>query len=518
MAASGARTPIEKQLARLLAMKQAVILGGFGLVVVTLLIVWAYSRATNNVVNYTTNNQSGIQLNLQHPITSPVAYLPDFADSDSGKMRVTLDGFGAMPTIQKDVAYYRLKNNQVAFDMLPDDPAVNKALAYVVAKAGGTYVADASGASRFMSFDFKTLFNLHTLTETYPDMYSGLLDAYNNKTAVKGAAGQLKAAVTNQSCTAAADSLQKLISDDVLNVQRLTPTGAVQSTTPTGDTQLVFSIAPNYFKDIDAAVTDFITNCYSLSADQADRDYLTKLIAAYTTHPTYDFTITVTPSGKRRLAITSRYLQADAAQSTAGPSIIFEPLDEAAPDVTVSGPVRSMLARPNTYGLSYSYCRVPPLVVLEGESKHYIAALDSLSYPAPSSYDAVYACTAQDERLKDLSVLPQDIWRRNGRNVRVSDEASRQYVKLHDIAYAVEQYFLKTSTYPTIEAMQAGQITGLETATIQDDQKRLINSGDLRYSVSPDNCASCINYTLEYTTAKDGVVKLVDYSRQGDGL
>ncbi len=504
-------------MARIAAMKQAVVVLGFGLVVVVLILFWSFTRAQRSVTRDSVGDSGKINLTINRALDSPLGFIPEAADTTSGMVTIAMENFGAAPAIEKTVAYYIQTDGTVYFDMLPDDTTVMPTLAYLAKKTDDMTADEAIlSASRFMRIDFASLFNYDSLRSQYPVQFNGLLAAYENSTSVKGANGDLRPNKASQICSSAAQAAQTALSHEALNTQRIPTNNAIQSTNDAGEPVLRFTIAPTFFTDIDKSVADFISECYVESAAEAERSYLLALIAAYTEHPTYVFTITAKTNGTMQLEITSQYAAKDDNAAKTGPSLRFTTLPDKAP-AAPNDPVvaKSFVDRPNQYALTYSYCRVPPLIGKSGlGNKTVVAAVQSASYVLPSSYDTVYACTKMDSRLKDYALIGNDVWAIRGRNVRIDDATNAMALRLHDIAYAIEQYFVAKKTYPTVEAMQAGQLAGLSMQELLDEDDKLLNTGKLTYAVEPENCSDCINYTLTYKTAANGIINLTDYARQ----
>lgn len=476
----------------------------------------AYSRARGTVIQDTGKQTAKVELNVSRAVDSPIGFLPGFADVDKGKVKIIIDGISVAPRIEKEVAFYVQNNGVVAYDILPDDPSVTALLKYLSEKNGGTFDAAKNGASRFMKLDFLSLFNLNSLVSEYPDLYNGLLTAYNTNGSVQGAAGILKPARKVEACSANAVKLQGLIADTALNTQQIAMTNTVQSSDDAGKAKLTFSVVPGFFADIDTAVKDFITDCY-ITNDTAETDkaLLEQAIRNYTTHPTYDFVVTVGNDGKKSLDISAAYANPDMQKNQGPVTFRFEMSTTAAPDVKVEGAIRSFFERPNLYGLSYSYCRVPPLVARStADAKLLLTRPNSTEYKAPSTYDMVYACTSKDQRLTDYTVLPSDIWVVGGRTIKLKPEASALAMRQHDIAVAAELHFEKNGHYPSVEIIQAGSLSGLRSEDLQDTNGQVVNKGDISYGVLPDNCSECIEYSLGYKvdTAVELVIK--DYAHQ----
>lgn len=477
-----------------------------------------YARANGTVIKDSAQQTPPIELNVANPYDSPIGFLPGFATVKSGRAKISIDNIGVAPKIEKDVAYYIDDDGRVSFDMLPDDSSVDGILTLLTEKTDGQkYNAETNGASRFMKLDFLSLFDLSSLQSTFPDLYNGLLAAYINDTAVIGVGSTLKPAKGIEACDTKAGILINALQATEMNTQKIALANRTQALDSNGNATLTFSVEPGFFTQIDTAITEFVDDCYMQSIEnETDKVYLKQVVDRYTTHPSYVFKITQGNDGRRRLTIDAQYANPDT-QATAKPAnFTFELLTTGAPEVAVKQPVKSFFERPNLYGLVYSYCRVPPLVAKDAaDAKILLVSPYSIAYTAPSSYDLAYACASNDDRLKLHAVTPLDTWKVAGRNVKLKPEESALALKHHDIAFALEQYFMKNGHYPSIEVVQAAQLPGLQARDLQDTKGQIINQGDITYTVEPENCSECLTYSLSYKVDANTTLKMVDYARQG---
>jgi hypothetical protein len=413
--------------------------------------------------------------------TTPAGLLPDFQAKEIKAAKFKLSAsYITGGNFDREGKLY-LDKSQGHYDLVPDTEKVNELLKNLYTKPDPKAVFDSKnhGATRNFSFDFNALLGFQYLYDQNATVGGYIADVQAGQ---KDAAKATAMAITpTEACDGAlADVLSK-----------------------TGSNMTTRSLFFDYSKDgfrtkatvsyasrqtVDRSVRVFFEKCYNLESPLAATQ---KLLAAglkenTTKSPTFVYW---TENGKLNLVIEPEL------DTFSKSEIKFEFSDLNAVTGSREGETASFMEKRNLYGLTYSLCRVPP-VMASNSGSGYVFLPEDAAYKYPADTDSVYYCITSSVSSEYKQPVSMAVKYVDGITTTATGAAINDFRVLHDLQYQIEKFNSANKRYPSPN--EYNDLVNNNMEKLKAPAQQLAKSKALVYTSTPTECiGNCDDYFID---------------------
>jgi hypothetical protein len=439
-------------------------------------------------------NGGGPGKRITRAYDSPAGLVPGMqsAQVQSGKFKFTASYVTGGNFTREGT--FSVKDGHLYFDMVTDDGRVNELMKYLYTKRGAKVPFDVTkhGVSRSLTYDFASLMGYHYLYDQNGGEQSGFIPEVE---AAKSATKPNKLYTLTTTCDAAFK--------DVKERTDMSTTNLIFETAPEGvnKTKAVVSFATR--QAINKAVVKFFDSCYDLKQPGAAKlskfvDGLRQDIAA---SPTFTYW--------QEEGVNYLDISAPASDTPFGGSLHFELTGLSSSAGEQHGATGSYVERRNQFGLTYSLCRVDP-VVTTTQTTGYRFLREDPAYRYPSVTDTGYYCTTLAVPSQFKPTGSMTLRTTTGVKTRIVGASLEGLRGLHDLVYEVEKFNLGNKRYPgplefrDIANSNMGGLTGVTQS--------IFTNKSLVYTPAPSDCVgTCNDFVLSYVPAPNVQVRRTTY-------
>lgn len=414
---------------------------------------------------------------------SPVGLLAEFQAKDIRAAKFKLSAsYVSGGSFNREGKLY-LDQGHGSYEMLTDTDKVNELIKSLHTKKDpkATFSAKDHGATRNFSYDFNALLGYQYL--------------YDQNSTVGGYIAAVQAGQKDtQKATAAAITATENCDAALADV--------MSKTGPNMTTRSLFfdysqeglrkkaTVSYASRQTLDRSVRNFFEKCYNLESPAAaiQKTLVEKLKENTTKSPSF---IYWTENGKLNLVI-------EPDLDTIGKAELkFELSDLNAVSGTKEGETSSFIEKRNMYGLTYSLCRVPP-VVASNTPNGYVFLPQDEAYKYPADTDSVYYCTTQGVSGQYQPPATMNVKYDSGVIATATGGAIPDLRAMHDIQYQIERFNSANKRYPSSNEFNDLINNNMEKLT--NVAQGLARGKLVAYTPAPGECVgNCNDYSLAFS-------------------
>ena len=389
---------------------------------------------------------------------------------------------------------FSVEDGKMYFDMVPDDTRVNELMQYLHTRTGSTVPFDAKkhGVSRNLSYDFASMLGYNYLYDQNGGEFSGFILAVE---AAKSAGKPDPRYTLTTTCDTALAAVKRHTN--------MTTTGLVFEQKAEGINKTQASVSFSTLQAVDKSVASFFNSCYDLNLPAAAG--LKQFVAARRENVTKSPTFTYWQEND----VNFLEISAPAKDTPFGGSFHFELTGLSASPVNHDGNSGSYVERRNQFGLSYSLCRIDP-VVTTTQTVGYKFLREDPAYLYPNTSDTGYYCTTLSVPSQFVPVSSTLLKSTTGGSTQVTGPAVDGLRGHHDLVHQIEQYNISNKRYPgptEFRDMANSNMAGLTSVT----QAGFANK-TLVYTPMPAGCVgTCNDFVLSFVPATSVQVQRTTY-------
>lgn len=389
---------------------------------------------------------------------------------------------------------FTVEDGHLYFRMIPDAERVNELMKTLYDHQGKevNFDAEKDGVSNYISYDFADMLGYHYLYDQHGGEFSGFVPAVE---AAKSSPRPDKRYTLTTACDSALAAVKKQTDMNTVGLKL-----EIQSL---GINKKEAKVSFTTLREVDKSVTTFFDNCFDLDlpAVASLKQFVDKRKQDVTKSPTFTFW---NEGGANYLDVS-----APTEDTPFGGELHFELTSLSSSPSSDVGKGGSYVERRNQFGLTYSLCRVDP-VITRAESYGYRFLREDPAYEYPNILDTGYYCSTLDVPPQFSPPSTITLPSTTGVSVPIVGGSIHGLRGLHDLVNKIEDYNISNERYPgpiEFRDMASGNMDSLTDVT-----KAAFVAKSLVYSPLPLECVgTCNDYALSFVPARNVQVQRDTY-------